>query len=147
MGGGVVIDADLSAGHAVAEALGAVDLDRWQILLDRSRSEDLTARVEGALASGGQPCRLRVADYVGQEMTVLDGSLLGLRTDGCWAVVDEEGDLWRETRRLEKRQPALAALWLADSVVHRIGVPSEARTRCLAALAEAALVERAGGAG
>jgi len=144
-GGGVVIDSDLSVGRAVAESLGAVDLDRWQELLDRSRSDDLTARVEGALGSGRQPCRLRVADGIGQEMMVLDGGLLGLGANGCWAVVDTEGELWREARRLAHRQPARAALWLADSVVHRIGVPHEARGRCLVGLAEAALVERAGG--
>ena len=85
MGGGVVIDAELSAGRAVAEALGAVDLDRWQILLDRSRSADLTSKVEEALASGGQRCRLRLAEKVGQEMTVLDGGLLGLSREACWA--------------------------------------------------------------
>ena len=144
-GGGVVIDADCSAGRAVAEALGAVDLDRWQEIFDRSWSDDLTARVEGAFGSSGQPCRLSVAKGVGQEMMVLDGGLLGLGTDGCWSVVDAEGDLWRTACRLAQRQPAKAALWLADSVVRRIGVPHEARGRCLASLAMDALVERAGG--
>ena len=142
----MVIDAELPAGRAVAEALGAVDLDRWQELFDRSQSDDLTARVEEALGSGGQPCRFRVANGVGEETMVLDGGLLGLGTNRCWAVVDAEGSLWRRALRLvRQRQPARAALWLADSVVRRIGVPGEARGRCLASLAEAALVEQAGG--
>jgi hypothetical protein len=148
VGGGMVIDAGLPAGRAVAEALGAVDLDRWQDLIDRSWSDDLTAAVERALVSGGQPCRLRVANHVGQEMMVLDGTSLRLGTAGSWVVFDVEGELWRKAHCLARqRQPARAALWLADSVVHRVGVPHEARGRCLAGLAEEALVERAGGAG
>lgn len=147
-GGGMVIDADLPAGRSVAEALGAVDLDRWQGVIDRSWSDDLTARVERALFTGGQQCRIRVASDVGREMMVLDGNSLRIGFGGSWIVVDVEGELWSKTHRLVMhRQPARAALWLADSVVHRVGVPLEARGRCLAGLAKEALVERAGGAG
>jgi hypothetical protein len=145
-GGGVVVDAELPAGRAVAEALGAIDLDRWQELIDLSWSDDLTARVERALGSGGQPCRLQVVDGVGQEMMVLDRSLLGHGTDGSWVVMDAECEMWRKAHGLaQQRQPARAALWLADLVVRRIGVPQEARGPCLAGLAGDALMERAGG--
>ncbi len=144
--GGVVVDTESPAGRAVAEALGAVDLDRWQELIDLSWSDDLTARVERALGSGGQPCQLRVAKGVGQEMMVLDRNLPRLGTDGSWVVVDAEGDMWRKAHCLaQQRQPARAALWLADSVVQRIGVPQEGRGLCLAGLAGDALMERVGG--
>ena len=142
-----MVDTESPAGRAVAEALGAVDLDHWQELIDRSWSDDLTARVERALGAGGQPCRLRVANGVGQEMMVLDGNLLRLGTDGSWVVVDEEGEMWRKAHSLAQQwQPARAALWFADSVVQRIGMPQEGRELCLAGLAGGALMERAGGA-
>jgi hypothetical protein len=143
-GGGLVIDAEQAAGRAVADVLGAIDLDRWQEVLDSSWSDDVTAEVEAALGAGGQPCRLRVANGLGQETMVLDGGLLGLGTDDCLAIVNAEGDLWRTVRSLTRqREPARAVLWLADSMVHRIGVPYEALGRCLASLAAAAVKERA----
>jgi hypothetical protein len=141
-GGGAVIDAELPEGRSVADALGAVDLDRWQQIFESSWSDEVTSRVEGALRAAGQPCRLRVGNGVGQEAMVLDGGLLGIETNECLAVVSAKGDLWREVSLLARqREPARAALWLADSMVHRIGVPRQERGRCLARLAEAAIEE------
>ena len=144
--GGLVIDGNSCEGRAVAEALGAVDLDRWQEILERSRIEPLTARVEEALDAAGEPCRLRVASKVGQHIAVLDGHAFGLGRRSCRVVVDEESELWRVVCGLGRRRPARAALLLADSVVHLIGVPPQSRPRCLGALAEAALEESGGGA-
>jgi len=72
--GGMVIDGNSREGRAVAEALGAVDLDRWQEILERSRIEPLTERVEEALVTGrlegraahcgaGRPC-IRAGSHV-----------------------------------------------------------------------------------
>jgi hypothetical protein len=143
--GGMVIDGNSREGRAVAEALGAVDLDRWQEILERSRIEPLTERVEEALDAVGEPCRLRVASKVGQHIAVLDGRAFGLGRTSCRVVVDEESELWRVVRGLDRKRPARAALLLADSVVHLIGVPPKSRPQCLGALAEAALEESGGG--
>ena len=143
--GGMVIDGNRREGRAVAEALGAVDLDRWQEILERSRIEPLTERVEEALDAVGEPCRLRVASKVGQHIAVLDGRAFGLGRRSCRVVVDEESELWRVVCGLDRKRPARAALLLADSVVHLIGVPPQSRPRCLGALAEAALEESGGG--
>ncbi len=144
--GGMVIDGDSREGRAVAEALGSVDLDRWQEILEGARIEPLAERVEEALGAAGESCRLRVASEVGQHMAALDGRAFGLGRSSCWVVVDEESELWKVVCDIGRRQPARAALLFADSVVHLVGVPPQSRPRCLGALAEAALVESGGGA-
>ena len=141
-----MIDGDTREGRAVAEALGVVNLDRWQEILKRSRAESLTERVEEAFDAAGEPCQLRVASEVGQHMAALDGRAFGLGRTSCWVVVDEESELWKGALDIGRNQPALAALLLADSVVHLIGVPPLSRPRCLGALAEAAIVESGRGA-
>jgi len=91
--GGMVIDGNSREGRAVAEALGAVDLDRWQEILERSRIEPLTERVEEALDAAGEPCRLRVASKVGQHISVMDGRAFGLGRTSCRVVVECLGAL------------------------------------------------------
>ena len=98
-----------------------------------------------AFDAAGEPCRLRVASKVGQHIAVLDGRAFGLGPTSCRVVVDEESELWRVVRGLDRKRPARAALLLADSVVHLIGVPPKLRPHCLGALAEAALEESGGG--
>jgi len=144
--GGMVIDGGSREGRVVAEALGAVDLDRWQEILERSRIEAPAERVEEALDAAGEPCRLRIAPEVGQQIAVFDGRAFGLGRGSCRVVIDEESELWKAVCGLGRRQPARAALLLADSVVDAMGVPSQSRHRCLKALAEAALLESGGGA-
>ena len=143
--GSSVLDGGRTEGVAVGEALGAVDLDRWQELLDRARAEPVALRVEEALAGGGEPARVRVAADVGEVMAVLDGSPLGLGRRSRWVVVDEASELWRVVRGHADERPALAALLLADAVVPRVGATPDVSVRCLAGLADAALCERAGG--
>lgn len=144
--GGMVIDGGSREGRVVAEALGAVDLDRWQEILERSWTEPLAERVEEAFDAAGELCRLRIASEVGQQIAVLDGRAFGLGRASCRVVIDEESDLWKAVCGLGRNQPARAALLLADSVVDAMGVPSQSRPRCLKALAEAALLESGGGA-
>ncbi len=144
--GGMVIDGGSREGRVVAEALGAVDLDRWQEILERSWIEPLAKRVEEAFDAAGEPCRLRIASQVGQQIAVLDGRAFGLGRASCRVVIDEESELWKAVCGLGRRRPARAALLLADSVVDAMGVGSQSRPRCLRALAEAALLESGGGA-
>jgi hypothetical protein len=141
----MVIDGGSRQGRVVAKALGAVDLDRWQEILERSWIEPVAERVEEALDAAGEPCRLRIASGVGQQILVLDGRAFGLGRASCRVVIDEESGLWKAVCGLGSRQPARAALLLADSVVDAMGVPSQSRPRCLKALAEAALLESGGG--
>ncbi len=144
-GGGLVLDSDTAAGRAVAEALEAVDLERWQELLARARVEPPAAAVERALTEAGEACRLRVADAVGEEFALLVGAGLGLGRSERWLVVDAGAATWAAARRLAERRPAAAALLLAEAVVERIGVSPPRRARCLAGLASSAVAEAGGG--
>jgi hypothetical protein len=138
-GGGVVLDLDQAESGAVAEVLAAVNLHRWQELLDRAEGDELTAHVEGRLAAAGEPCRILVADNPGFEKTILDGTAIGLGI--YWAVLDKGGRLWQSIHSWAGRWPARAALLLADAVIHQRGLPPAVRHRCLSRLALEAILE------
>jgi transglutaminase-like putative cysteine protease len=142
-GGGVVLDLERAEGAAVADALAAVNLDRWQELLDRAVGDELTARVEDRLRAAGERCRIAIADRVASEVAMLDGAVFGLGADARWVVVDARSRLWESVRRLSGHWPSRAALLLADSVVHRTGAPAVVLHQCLATLAMDALIEAA----
>lgn len=140
-GGGVVLDLESAESAAVAAAFAAVDLDEWQDLLERSRRDDLTAGVESRLEAAGEPCRIVIADRVGIDMTVLEGTVFGLGSKARWVVVDAGSQLWKSIRHWAEHRPARAALLLADVVVHQTGAPLVVRQRCLSELALGALRE------
>ncbi len=138
-GGGVVLDLDQAESGAVAEVLAAVNLDRWQELLDRAEGHELTAHVESRLATVGEACRILVADSPGFEKMILDGTAIGL---GCyWMILDKGGRSWQSIHSWAGHRPARAALLLADEVIHQRGVPPAVRHRCLSALASEAVLE------
>ena len=143
-GGGKVLDLDQPEGAAVAEVLAAVNLDRWQKVLDRVAGNELTELVEVRLAAAGEPCRVVIAENAGLQLTVLDGVGYGLGSGEVWVVLDEGGLLWQSILRIGRRRPAEAALVLMDAVVRRIGAPPAVRQRCLSTLATDVLFEAAG---
>jgi transglutaminase-like putative cysteine protease len=140
--GGLVLDVGEPRAELVAGAFGAIDLDHWQRVLDHARSEPVAERVEEALAGAGELCRVRVSSRVGEESAVLDGPAAGIRGNGCWIVLDETAGLWGVVSRLAKQRPAAAALFLADTLVDRLGVAEDNRGRCLKVLAREAVFER-----
>jgi hypothetical protein len=113
----------------VAGPLAACDLDRWRALLERTVADDLTRSVEELLHAAGEPCRVAVADGVGEEVAVLDGAPIGLAR--CWVVVDRGSLLWRAAiARCGPRREA-AALLLVEAVVQRLGLSAATRSRVL----------------
>ena len=140
-GGGVVLDLNQAESAAVAEVLGAVNLDQWQELLDRATGDGLTAHVESRLAAAGEPCRIQVADNPGFEKTVLDGTAIGIGI--YWTVLDKGGRLWQSIHGRAGRWPARAALLLAEAVIHQRGTPQSVRHRCLSKFALEAVLEAA----
>jgi hypothetical protein len=142
---GTVIDRDDPVGAVVADALGAADLDEWQEVLARSRTDPVATRVGEALRKAGAEWQLIVARDVGEEIAVFDGPRLGLPGGERWLVVDASGGIWHSANDLARRHPSAAVLLLADSVTDRLGLPPATRNTCLAGLARAALGERGGG--
>jgi hypothetical protein len=143
-GGGAVLDLEQPEGAAVAEALAAVNLDRWQRMLDAGVADELTTRVEARLRSAGEPCHIIVADLEGMEMDVLDGAGYGLEPGELWVVLDKGGSPWQSVCRVADLRPARAAFALADIVMSRVGTPQAVQQRCLSGLALEALREAAG---
>jgi transglutaminase-like putative cysteine protease len=141
---GIVLDAASLEAVAAAEALGALDLDEWRDMINRSWIEPVAKRVAEALVESGEPCHVRLARSVGQEVAVLDGSKVGLDRSERWVIVDYSSTVWRTARDLCEERPAVSALLLADAVVDRLGLPRELRDRHLAGLARAALDEQSG---
>ncbi len=145
-GGGVVLDLDQPEARTVADALAAVDLDRWHDLLDRATGHELARRVEERLTASGEHCRIAVADLDEGGIAILDGSGFGFGRGTCWVVIDPASRLWRTLCLIGESHPARAALALADIVLSRIGPPPTARRHCLSTLARHAMYE-AGGVG
>ncbi len=82
-GGLPVIDGSRPEGEAVAATLGAVDLDRWDGILRRSREHPVTDDLERAAARVGENWRVAVAAGLADEVVILDGRLAG-RQPGSW---------------------------------------------------------------
>jgi hypothetical protein len=143
--GRTVLDRDRVEGLAVGEALGAIDLDWWQKLLDTAREDPLTAPVEQAFEGCGEHVRVRVATNAGEAIAVLDGSPLGLGRRSRWVVVDEASELWQAVKARAEKSPTLAALILADALAPRIGLSEDTVGLCLGKLAVAVLEECAEG--
>ena len=143
--GGLVVDLDRPEGSAVAGAFAAVDLDRWDAVLDRAQHNVVTERVEAALAAAGDPCLVRVSAGLGEEVAVLDGGALGFARNGCWVVLDQQSVVWRRVLELAADRPAAAALLLGDAVVDRLQAPPLFRRSSLGDLAREALAEAAVG--
>jgi transglutaminase-like putative cysteine protease len=140
-GGGIVLDLEHAESAAVADVLAAINLDHWQELLGRAADHEMTARVEDRLVAAGEACRILVADQLGSEATILDGTGFGLGS--CWVVLDEGSRLWQSIRREAGRRPSMASLVLAEAVVRQTGVPQTVRYRILSGLALEALLEAA----
>jgi hypothetical protein len=143
-GGGVVLDLEQPEAAAVADVLAAVNLDRWQRMLDEGEADELTARVESSLSSAGEPCHIVVGDLEGAEMAVLDGASFGVSFGELRVVLDRKGSVWGRVCRLAESRPAQAAFMVADLVVNSVGTPRTVQRRCLSNLALDALHEASG---
>lgn len=135
--GARVLDAAQPAGRAVADALGAVDLDVWA---DRLAAADdggpLLGRVNHALRAAGARLRVRAGDGVGAS------SLLDLPESRD--VLLDSGTPWLAAARARaEREPDAAALDVAERTLELVGLPRADQAALLAPLARAALAEAA----
>ncbi|MEX1310671.1 MAG: transglutaminase-like domain-containing protein [Candidatus Sulfomarinibacteraceae bacterium] len=138
-----VIDTSRPEGRAVAGVLGAVDLDRWERMIDRGGAHPLMRRLEAEAREMGLSWELWLSPDTGGVVHVLDGRVVGRRKESALVVVDPAGEMWRRVLRLEDRAPAAAVLLLADEVVDSMAGRAEKPRRLLARLAAAAVSERA----
>ena len=139
-----VIDGSRAEGTAVADALGAIDLDRWSGILDRGREHPLTQHLVEAASGEGETWDVIVVDGLSQEIAVLDGRLAGLGRSRRIVAVDGDGALWQRVLRIGGSHPCSATLLVADRVAERLRMSGAGKRRLLSRLATKAVLERAG---
>ncbi len=146
--GGAVLDDRTAEGRTVADALGAVDLDRWSALLERSHADAIIAGANAALRDRGADWCVRVSSDVAGGLAVLDLSAIGARIPGMPAsrlvVLDDRDETLARAAVLAQHNVRAAVLLVLDHVAGRLGVGEERRGRLLAAVARAALLETFG---
>jgi hypothetical protein len=139
-----VIDVQHPVGEAVAAALAAIDLDRWQQHLDRAEESALAGRVEELLTAAGERCRVLVGENLGEPLVVLDLAALARRRAPRWVLVDGNGELWKRVAELDECWPAAAELALGDAVLEGLGARDATVGRALREPAARAISEAAG---
>lgn len=146
--GAAVLDDCTPEGTTVADALGAVDVDRWSAMLERSVSDRTLAAVNAALRDRGEDWCIRVAPDVASGMAVLDLAPLGARLPGVRAtrlvLFDAADPVLQRATALARQSPRAAVLLALDHVASRLGIADERRTHLLAGAARAAVIENFG---
>ena len=136
--GAMVLDATTREGEAVAESLGAIDLDGWDVALRASKSHPLLERLSKHLAREGEDWKLRSAP-VPATLDVLDLPT-GRGSGRRWVLLDPEEPFFRSAVAMEST-PDEALFRVADAILERLELPDASRRRLLARLAAAALAE------
>lgn len=138
---GVVLDGTSRAGRIAAAAFGAFDLDRWEGLWRRSRSEPFCVEVQDALHRAGLATEIRHAD------DVPDGAGMAFAMDGgpkAWVVIDESNPEWKRGRDQRERNRAEALFRAADVIVGMLPGAGSPQKKALAMLARDALLAMRG---
>ncbi len=136
--GAVVLDAMRPEGRVVAEALGAVNLDRWDRLLRLAKIPPLLEKVNAHLAARGEQWTLMVSDAVVSEPAVL--SVPGTKADK-WVVINGDAQWLPRVAALSASRPSRALFEVVDHAALWLRMPSSRRARLLAPLAKAAVYE------
>jgi hypothetical protein len=136
-----VIDASRDEGRAVADLLGARDLDGWDGLLETAHSTPLTGLVESAARRCGERWLVRVAPDAPSPVAVHEGEPLGLARAIRVVVLAETGRLWRAAEELDGRL-GRAALLLATAVTDELEISPSTRLQILSHLAQRTVGEQ-----
>jgi hypothetical protein len=138
--GALVLDASQPESAAVADALGAVDLDEWHGFLEHSRPTPLLTETDRRLKSLGAPWSLRAVAGIGSP-AVLD---LPARGGTRRVIVFDALDSWLVAAEARfAGTPRGAVLAVADQVAELLRLPPEEIRRVLRPLAREALHEAA----
>lgn len=136
--GALVLDTAHGESAAVADALGAVDLDEWDAFLLRSQSTPLLVAVDRRLRQLGQPWSVRAVPGIGTA-TLLD---LPARGGTRRVVVFDGEEPWLvAAERHAAAAPHESVLAVVDRMAELLRLDDDDRRRALPALARAALRE------
>ncbi len=146
--GAAVLDDCTPEGSTVADALGAVDIDRWSSMLESSTSDRTLTAVDAALRARGEDWCIRMAPIVPGGMAVLDLAPLGARMPGIaasrLALFAADDPVLQRAAALAPRSPRAAVLLALDHVAARLGIADDRRGNLLASAARAAVLENFG---
>jgi hypothetical protein len=145
--GAVVLDARTAEGRAVADALGAIDLDRWAELLARSFCDATIDRINATLVTEGEDWSLRLVRGTNVSFSVLDLAPLGTRIKQAGAVrvvlLSETDPTVARVRSMAATDPGAAALLITEYALRRLGLPRSRGVGLLAELGRRAVVGKA----
>lgn len=139
--GVLVIDASTAEGRVLSLALGAIDLDHWSSLLERSSRSELSRRIDRKLERLGAAFRLREA--AGLPEPWIEIALEDLKLGQRQILIDPSHQEAAPVRALVAEHPEAAAFTMLDLLLHRIELPESERSRILAAFAQPAVDEAA----
>ncbi len=141
----IVLDATTPEGRTVADSLGAIDLDRWAIWLDRATAHPLTHAVNAVLKERGEDWSVWFGPDMPSSVTVLDLGKLGAKIrqhrGARMVLVDPTSPNAAAALALAARSPKLGALMLLDGLAERLDLERERRAPLLSDAAKDALLE------
>lgn len=146
-GGAHVLEDSVPEARAVADALGAIDLDTWATILTEAAETPLLAAVNAALRAADE--RLHVFAVAGTSEDVKSLDLTPLRLRGTpWharrAVAVARDNPWlRDAAAAMPTRPHAAVFATLDYLSERLALPAEQRARLLHNAARAAVLEAA----
>ncbi len=146
--GAAVLDDATAEGRTVADALGAVDLDRWSALAERSRTDGLITGINAALRNRREEWFVRTAVEANGPLSVLDLRPIGVQFPGVkgtrLVIVDEHDPVLTRARALARENPRAGVLLALDHLAGRLGLPERQRGRLLSEAARIAVLEAFG---
>lgn len=146
-GGARVLEDRVPEARAVADALGAIDLDPWDRMLAAAVDLPLLRAVNAALVAAGERIVVLAVTGLGEELRSLDLQPLRLRGSpwhGRRVVVLGDDNPWlRDAAAALPTRPCAAVFAALDYLADRLDLPAEPRARLLHAAARAAVHEAA----
>ncbi|MEZ4429426.1 MAG: transglutaminase-like domain-containing protein, partial [Nannocystaceae bacterium] len=146
-GGATVLDDTSPEGQAVADALGAIDLDEWDGLLADARTTPLLDAVNHHFVTSGERWRVLASQALSVPLKSIDLAQLRLRRAplrGKRVVLVDERSLWlADCDALLTESPKLAVFSAIEVIVERLDLAPEQRARLLSELAGDAIREAA----
>ncbi|MCY1061359.1 transglutaminase domain-containing protein [Nannocystis sp. SCPEA4] len=147
-GDAAVLDDERAEARAVADALGATDLDLWDALLAGAEETELLAAVSARLVASGEPWRVLASASLGsEELRSLDLAPLRLRNSplrGRKVVVVGARNPWlQDAAGVLATRPAAAVFAAMDYLLDRLDLGAERTARLLRDAAREAVHEAA----
>ncbi len=150
LAGGAVVLGDSNEGRAVADALGAIDLDLWDMLLAEATETPLLAAASVRLQGSGERWQVLGNEALGsEEVRSIDLAALRLRRSprrGCKVILVGAKNPWiLDAERVFPSRPEAAAFAALEYLIDRLDLGPVRAASLLEASARAALREAAGG--